>query len=98
MVNINGEPVELCATKVKPEHGWLVEGTTIDARNKAAADEAPTSPRFPSPTLEGSMTPLRRSRKSPSFRSSTEVYQKAVKTRQGHPAVRPPWCGQDPPG
>ena len=35
VVNINGEPVELCATKVKPEHGWLVEETTIDARNKA---------------------------------------------------------------
>lgn len=35
VVNINGEPVELCATKVEPKHGWLVEGTTTDARNKA---------------------------------------------------------------
>jgi transitional endoplasmic reticulum ATPase len=35
VVNVNGDPIELCATKVKPEHGWLVEETTIEARNKA---------------------------------------------------------------
>ena len=35
VVNINGEPVELCATKVKPAHGWLVGETAVEFRNKA---------------------------------------------------------------
>ena len=40
VVNINGDPVELCATKVKPEHGWLVEETTIETRTSPFAGGA----------------------------------------------------------
>jgi transitional endoplasmic reticulum ATPase len=34
VVNVNGEPVELCATRVKPEHGWLTDETLIETRTK----------------------------------------------------------------
>ena len=34
VVHVNGDPVELCATRVKPEHGWLVDDTSVEVRNK----------------------------------------------------------------
>ncbi len=44
LVQVNGEAVELCATKVKPGHGWLVNETQIDVKNRVASRLGPNVP------------------------------------------------------
>ena len=34
VVQVNGDPIEICATRVRPAHGWLVEGTVCEVKSK----------------------------------------------------------------
>ena len=35
VVQVNGEPVEICATRVRPGHGWLVGETVCEVKSRA---------------------------------------------------------------
>ncbi len=44
VVQVNQNPVELCATKVRPDHGWLVDETKMEFKTKVAQRRGPNIP------------------------------------------------------
>jgi len=34
VIQVNGEPIEVCATRIRPNHGWLVDGTVCEIKEK----------------------------------------------------------------